>query len=150
MKDLITAVASILILMIFILQFAGNQVTHARIFQSEMAVETFLDVMKAEGGITNSNERCVKERLAEICGCNEEEILIRGQRAGMSPGKKGTLLEYSVSFPLKNLIVLGSALGISGSENMVQMEEKGWVVSQYEEPDNNHGADSADDHGDDS
>ena len=148
MKDLITAVASILLLMIFILQFAGNQVTHARMFQSDMVIETFLDTMKAEGGISGSNERLIKERLAEICGCSEGEIRIEGRKVGTALGNKGTLMEYSVSFPLKNLIVLGSVLGIHAEDNTIQIEQKGWTVSQYEEFDNNSGTGSADDHGD--
>ena len=43
MKDLITAVASLMLLLIFVLQFAGNQNLHTRMFRADMAIENFRD-----------------------------------------------------------------------------------------------------------
>ena len=141
MKDLITTIASFFLLTIFILQFAGNQVTHVRIFQSGLAVESFRETVKTDGFAAEPNIQRLQQSLAEICGCTPEEISVSVQN-----GRE--ILPYEVSFPLRNLIVLGSVLGIEPEENTVWMTEKGWIVSTYEEPDNNTGADSADEPGD--
>ena len=141
MKDLITAVASILLLMIFVLQFAGNQVTHLRVFQSGLAVESFRDMLKAEGTASAVNKEHLQQELADICGCSPENISVMTREDGEG-------ISYEISFPLQNLIVMGPVLGISSEENQVEIKEKGWVSSSYEEPDYNNGTDSSDDDGD--
>ncbi|MBR4410691.1 MAG: hypothetical protein IKV72_01125 [Firmicutes bacterium] len=141
MKDLITTIASFFLLTIFILQFAGNQVTHVRIFQSGLAVESFREKVKTDGVAAASNIQWLQQSLAEICGCAPEEIVVCVQDGS-------EILPYEVSFPLQNLIVMGSVLGIEPEENTVWMTEKGWIVSTYEEPDNNTGPDPADESGD--
>ena len=141
MKDLITTIASFFLLTIFILQFAGNQVTHVRVFQSGLAVESFRETVKTAGLADSSNIQQLQQSLAEICGCAPEEVFVSVQNGS-------EILPYEVSFPLQNLIVMGSVLGIEPEENTVRMTEKGWIISTYEEPDNNTGADSADEPGD--
>ena len=141
MKDLITTIASFFLLTIFILQFAGNQVTHVRIFQSGLAVESFRETVKTDGAAAASNIQRLQQSLAEICGCTPEDVSVCVQN-------DSEIIPYEVSFPLRNLIVMGSVLGIELEENTVWMTEKGWIVSTYEEPDNNTGPDSADEPGD--
>ena len=147
MKDLITTAASILLLMIFVLQFAGNQVTHIRVFQSGLAVESFREELKAEGFPAAASIKQLKNALASICGCGTDEISvdISEGEAWQTAGRR--VISYEVGFPLQNLIVLGSALGISPEENCVNIKEKGWVLTAYEEPDHHPGTDSSDDHG---
>ena len=41
MKDLITTIASVLVLMMFLLQFTANQVTYTKIMGAEYAVRNF-------------------------------------------------------------------------------------------------------------
>ncbi len=143
MKDLITTIASIFMLTIFILQFAGNQMTHVRVFRSGLAVESFRDAVKSDGDADAADVQHLRQSLAEICGCSTEEIAAEAK-------KSGQLVHYEVSFPLQNLIVMGSALGIAPEENTVRMKEKGWIVSTYEESDYNPGTDTSHDSGDDS
>ena len=78
MKDLITAVASLLLLMIFVMQFAVNQGTQHRILQADMAVAVFRDTVKEQGYISRENSAALRGMLAEICGCGEEGRLRYG------------------------------------------------------------------------
>ena len=124
MKDLITTIASLLILMIFILQFSGNQVTHHRRFQADMAVESFRDTLKEQGYITEENQSGITAELARICGCGEDMITVEGSS---NRKERGSLLHYRIRYPLQNLIVMGTFLGIEPEDNMVWAEQKGWV-----------------------
>ena len=146
MKDLITTVASVLILMIFVLQSAGNQVTHFRVFQSGLAVETFQDVLKEEGQASEASIGRLRQELARLCGCSPEEISVDVQESGgQQTGRRE--ISYEVSFPLENLIVMGGALGIPPEENRAVLTEKGWVAGRNEESDYHDGTDSPDDNG---
>ena len=147
MKDLITAIASILILMIFVMQFAGNQAVQNRIFQAELAVESFRDALKEDGRMSEENYQTVRQYLAEICGCQEGDILVESSGTG-SPAVRGDSLYYRIQFPLKDLIVMGEFLGIKADENLILFDHKGWVVSCYEEPADNTGNSDTDDNGD--
>ena len=146
MKDLITAVASVLLLMIFVLQFAGNQVTHVRVFQSGLAVESFRDALREDGKATEASIGHLRQELARLCGCSPEEISVEVQDSG-GQQTGGREISYEVSFPLENLIVMGSALGIPPEENRAVLTEKGWVAGRNEESDHHDGADSSDDNG---
>lgn len=139
MKDLITAVASLLLLMIFVMQFAVNQGTQHRILQADMAVSVFRDTVKEQGYISRENSAALRGMLAEICRCGEEEIIIERNVSREVPQKRGTLLYYQIRYPVKSLIAMAASLGIRDEDNRIYMEQKGWVVSCYEEPDTDNG-----------
>lgn len=139
MKDLITTVASLLILMMFILQFSVNQATHTRIFQADMAVESFRDVLKEEGGLSPVNQSEIRNALSEICGCSSEDVIVECSQKAEAPVPQGMLIKYRINFPLKNLIAMGGALQIPPEDNMVWSKQEGWVMSRYEEPDSDPG-----------
>ena len=139
MKDLITAVASLLLLMIFVMQFAVNQGTQHRILQADMAVSVFRDTVKEQGYISRENSAALRGMLAEICRCGEEEIIIERNVSREVPQKRGTLLYYQIRYPVKSLIAMAASLGIRDEDNRSYMEQKGWVVSCYEEPDTDNG-----------
>ena len=144
MKDLITAVASLLLLMIFVMQFAVNQGTQHRILQADMAVSVFRDTVKEQGYISRENSAALRGMLAEICRCGEEEIIIERNASREVPQKRGTLLYYQIRYPVKSLIAMAASLGIRDEDNGIYMEQKGWVVSCYEEPDTDNGDSDAD------
>jgi hypothetical protein len=143
-----TTVASLLILMIFVLQFSVNQVTHNRIFQADMAVESFRDALKEEGGLSTVNLSEIKDALTDICGCGPEDILVECTDSASIPVTEGSFIYYRIRFPLRNPVAMGPALGIDDEENIIWSEQKGWVVSMYEESDYNVGDSDADDNGD--
>ena len=130
MKDLITAVASLMLLLLFVLQFAGNQNLHTRMFRADMAIENFRDAAGLQGYISDENRSLLSESLAGICGCSPEEILVEAEDS-RQPKPEGTMLHYRVGYPLKDLVAAAAMLGILPEENRVWMEDEGWVVSRF-------------------
>lgn len=136
MKDLITAVASLMLLLLFVLQFAGNQNLHTRMFRADLAIENFRNTASLQGYISDENRSLLSGSLAGICGCSPEEILVETE-SDLQPRPEGTLLHYRIGYPLKDLVAAAAMLGISPEENRVWMEDEGWVVSRFyiaEEP----------------
>ena len=74
----------------------------------------------------------------------EEEIIIERNASREVPQKRGTLLYYQIRYPVKSLIAMAASLGIRDEDNRIYMEQKGWVVSCYEEPDTDNGDSDAD------
>ena len=152
MKDLITAVASLLLIMVFVLQFSAGQVLHHRMFSADMAVESFRDTVKTEGYISEYNKARLKMELSRILGCSAGDISVAGgtgsEAMSNSAVTEGGLIYYHIAYPLQNLISAAAFFGIEEDENRVWHKEEGWVVSRVEEPDNNGGDSDIDDNRD--
>lgn len=133
MKDLITAVASLMLLLIFVLQFAGSQNIHTRMFRADMAIESFRDTAGLQGYVSEENSSFLSGCLARICGCSSAEITVETD-GSTGPQPEGTLLHYRVVYPLKDLVAAPEMLGISPEQNQVWEEEEGWVVSRFYVP----------------
>lgn len=129
MKDLITAIGSVIILMIFCMQFCSNQVIAMRVF----AANSILQNQKIEVGGSQENEQAIdiKKSIAKCLGCKEEEVSI-------SPQNEQLLVEA----PVKNVIACSALLGISPTEN--KFTYKG-IVRKNEEFNNNTGNYAVDD-----
>ena len=80
MKNLLTSVACIMILLAFVLQFTQNQVLHNRLTAIDQAGNNFKEIIKQEGCITAENEKQLKKEICRILDCPEEDIRIKGGR----------------------------------------------------------------------
>lgn len=129
MKDLITTVASLFLLMIFVLQFAGNQIVQNQLFRADMAIENFRDSAKEQGCVSSENRELLARTLSRICGCDMDQVQVSGTG---DPVERGGLIYYQVEFPVENLVPAGKALGIASEENMAWFTDDGWVVSRFE------------------
>ncbi len=109
MKDLITCMGSLMILMVFVMQFASNQVMITKFAASDYIVEEY--EKNIYEGIENQDD--LKKRLSSIFECDEEEIYI-------NKGEK----YYNVSAPVRGIIACGSLLGIPDDENMAVYRHK--------------------------
>ena len=128
MKNLITAIASILILSVFIFQFAFNQVAHSRIAFAEEQINTFVEISKTEGCLTTSNKTKLKESLSQKLGCDPGEIIITGTE---TPVRRGQTITYSVTYPVKDIIGAARGLGISKEDNKATKRVEGSVTSEH-------------------
>jgi len=146
MKDLITAVASLALLLAFVLQFSAGQVLTNRMLQADLAVETFRDGVKEQGFVSGENAAALENALSRVLGCGREDVLVSGTESLVA---EGGLVHYRIGYPLENIIAAGRFFGIAEEENRAWHEEEGWVVSKFEEPDYNSGDSPADDSGDD-
>ena len=107
LKELITSIGSITILMIFILQFASNQALVSKFAFSDVIVEKYADGLAAEN--SEEAQRELKRNLTSVLGCSNAEVRLE-------TGADGT---YTVSAPVRDVIACGKLLGISDEDNKV-------------------------------
>ena len=107
LKDLITSIGSITILMIFILQFASNQALVSKFAFSDVIVEKYADGLAAEN--SEEAQRELKRNLTSVLGCSNAEVRLE-------TGADGT---YTVSAPVRDVIDCGKIIGISDADNKV-------------------------------
>lgn len=138
MKDLITAIGSVIILMVFCMQFCSNQVIAMRIFAADSVLGNtkveagnIEETGGAEGLISAEEAVAIKKSIAGCLGCDEEQVVL---------SKKDE--NYLVEAPVTNVIACGEFLGISAEENKFTYQG---VVRIYEESDNNNGDFDTDD-----
>ncbi|MBR5517028.1 MAG: hypothetical protein IKU53_03555 [Firmicutes bacterium] len=129
MKDLITTIGSVTILMVFVLQFCFNQVTMTRILVGDKILENYEEQYKIEG--VESDWDFCKTQLIKCFDVEEKDIKVEEAQN-----------QKIVKIPIKNVIACGDFLGINSTEN--QAIYCG-VVNVYEEPNNNYGDSNIDD-----
>ena len=105
MKDLITTIGSMALLLVFVFQFAANQSNISKF----VIADSLLESVEQSAGIGESADipHEVKEKLSEVFHCGVEEIYVENKGEGM----------YMVNVPVKNIIACGELLGISDEEN---------------------------------
>lgn len=129
MKNLITSIASLLLLLAILMQFTQSQLLDMRLTAAEQSVANFRDTAKIEGCISDTNEKRLRQELLQIFGCAEEEISITGNR---TPAAKGELISIEVQVTVKNIIVLAGFWNIDQTENHFIYRVRRAAVSEYE------------------
>lgn len=129
MKDLITTIGSVTILMVFVMQFCFNQVTITRILVGDKILDNYEKQTGVESEPLNWDE--CKNQLTNCFGVGESDIKVE-QKYGQT----------IVKIPIRNVIACGDFLGISKERN--QAVYCG-VINRYEEPNNNNGDSDFDD-----
>ena len=149
MKDLITCVASVMLLMVFLQQFVLNQTTYARLAGAENAAKEFRLELEDSGDrdidAGDVRVRKLKESIAACVGCEpsevsfsinkiseEEEKSEEAEGAGKSEDDDAanasqsaqtrtasTTYGYEISVPVRNIIGSGNFLGITDEENQI-------------------------------
>lgn len=114
MKDLITTIAAISIMMIFILQFSVNQALISRIAASDRAVNDYKLTLQDKGDKADKAGDDLAENISRILGCEKSEVKVIEKEES-----------YEVRAPIKNVIACGSLLGISQDENRCDYVVKG-------------------------
>lgn len=103
MKDLITTIASIMILMIFVMQFCSNHLIISRVLMADALVD------KLENDISVLDDyKEVKyiDSFAKCFNCTSNEVHLTEDEEGIL-----------VQAPIKNIIACGQFLGITEEEN---------------------------------
>lgn len=115
MKDLITTIASLSVLMVFVLQFSANQMVITRILAADQISDSY-DMIRAQEDFEASNTGEIISKLAGVFNCETEEVKISDD------GKS-----YHIKAPIRNIIACGEFLGISDEENKAYYHFKGEV-----------------------
>ena len=123
MKNLMTAAASMLLMLMLILQFSQNQMNYIRVTSAEQAVHNFKEVVKQEGCITGSNRLWIKNQLSAITGCSENQIIVSGTE---EPVSRGQLIKYRVELPMTALVNQPTFWGMKQKN-----KERKYIVGQY-------------------
>ena len=129
MKDLITTIGSITILMVFVMQFCFNQVTITRFLVGDKILDNYEKQTGVESEPLNWDE--CKKQLANCFSVEESDIEVKEKYDQMI-----------VKIPIRNVIACGDFLGISKERN--QAVYCG-VINRYEEPDNDNGDNNSND-----
>lgn len=114
MKDLITTIAAIAIMLVFVLQFSMNQVIISRTLASDRAVDNYRLRLSEKGGFDDAERLELIENIAHILGCNQSEVIVE-------EGEDS----YEVRAPIKNVIACADFLGIAQDENKVDYVASG-------------------------
>jgi len=110
MKDLITAIASMLIIMLFVMQFTANQITYTKVMAAEYNIREFKILSESEGVIGDGALPGLRNNLAQIMECSPGEI-------GMRVEKGENKCTYEITMPVKGIIGPAHMLGISPEDN---------------------------------
>lgn len=127
MKDMITTIASIMILMIFVLQFVTNQITYTKLAGSGSYVKQFEHIAVEAGEVSAENIQNLRRNAAQVLNCLPDEIHIDVKEA------ESETYVYDVRVPLKNIIGAAKMFGISEEENRVEYHFKGVVLAPKED-----------------
>ena len=122
MKDLITTIGSMLILMMFLTQFAASQTTYTRIMGADHEIKEFRLLSGEQGSIRNENILQLKQNLSQVLECNASEISVN-----ITDG------DYVVTMPVYGVIGPWKLLGISQKENVKEHVSKGVIVFETQE-----------------
>ena len=128
MKNLITSMACIAILLAFVLQFAQNQVIYNHITSIDQQVNSFKEMAKQDGYIAADNINRLKAGISPQIGCSAEKIKVTGTQ---TPVKRGQLIAYKVSVPIEGIISANGFWGINEEENMTQYTIERYTTSEY-------------------
>ena len=120
MKELIASIASLMLLMIFVLQFAANQNLLSRVALADAVIESFV------GSDTPETDK-LREEAARALGLAGSEVTVSESAEGI----------YTITAPLTGVIACGSLLGLDEKENMVIYKKT--IGAGNEDPDNNDG-----------
>ena len=128
MKNLITATACIMILLVFLLQFSSNQVLHSNLTKVEKNIETFQQVVRKDGCVNQTNIVATKKAMADTLNCTLDKITIVGDRV---PQTKGNIINYTIKFPIENLIAAEKFWNLAPDENSKYYILDQTTISEY-------------------
>ncbi|MBK5253205.1 MAG: hypothetical protein JJE03_01835 [Peptostreptococcaceae bacterium] len=133
MKNLITTIASILILMVYLLQFINNQQIHNTVVNIDREINCIKEISKQEGYLTEKNRSELLDKLSDIANCDTGEIVITGTD---EKKYRGELIHIYVKLPIKNLIVANEFFGIDDIDNQGFYKFDFYTTSEHLEREN--------------
>ena len=131
MKDFITAIASVIILMMFLMQFTANQLTFTKIMGAEYAVRELRLISENQGIIKSESIALMKEKIAAILNCSAEEVAVSLDGAAVdieNTGEQPVSCSLKVQMPVFGIIGPAGILGLTPEENVRTHISEGIIV----------------------
>ncbi|NBH62488.1 hypothetical protein D1155_12605 [Anaerotruncus sp. 80] len=129
MKNLITSVASMLLLLAVLMEFTQSQLLYVKMTAADQAAAAFRDMVKVDGCITDTSESWLRQELAKVFHCAQEEITLRGTR---TPVGRGQPTSYQVEVKVKPVIIMAKFWNIDSERNYFEYRLDRTVVSERE------------------
>ena len=101
MKNLITCMACVMLLMAFLVQFIHQEYGFIRLIVVNHAIESFEKLVKEEGAISTRNKSWLCKKISTTVECDEQEVEINLIESEQS-GKK--VVTYEIGFPVKDTV----------------------------------------------
>ena len=117
MKDFITTIASVLILMMFLMQFTANQAAHTRLMAAEYNIREFRLLSENQGMIKNEDISALRTKLASVMDCSPTEVEI------IPEGESG----FEIRMPVYGVVGPARLVGIT-PENNKRIYNTGTIV----------------------
>lgn len=99
MKQLVTAIASLMLILSLIVEFTEIQIFYISIMKADYEISALHDVIRNEGCVSEYTEDKIKNSLSSILGCEYEDIEITGPN---KKAKKGEIIDFGVNAVLIN------------------------------------------------
>ena len=135
MKNLITTAASVIVLMMFLLQFTANQLIYKKIIGTEFSIKNFIAVSEQDGCLSSKNIRKLKENISDAAGCGIGEVLF------LQEEKRDGICSFEVKLPLYGIIGPEKMFGKYGVENSRVYRSVGVAVFEKRDEAGNDGYD---------
>lgn len=129
MKNLITSIACVILLMAFVVQFAHNQSLYHQIAGISHLVQTFEEQIQTDGVIDKKNQKWLCKQISMILACEEEMVTVKDIGNGAEYGER---IQYEVEFPIANLLAVPEFWGIETGDNHDIYTISGDVISKAE------------------
>jgi len=134
MKDMMTTIASVLVLMMFLLQFTANQTSYTRVMGAEYAVRSFRQTAESAQEISEDAVQDLKTKIAVALRCSAREVMTETRADGV----------YKVSAPVRGVIGPAAALGIREEDNFFMYQAEGRIGLRDEKSDDHTGTGNPD------
>ena len=132
MKEFISGLATLLLISVLLVQATSNQVINNKLIFAENDINTFIEEIKYDGYITEENKDELKAKLVvDLKLDSDAEIVITGTDSISERKLRGELIEYSIQYPLEDIVGAGGLLGITDDENRVVRTRAGKTASEY-------------------
>ncbi len=118
MKNLITATAVLVLLLVLLSEFVHQQVLFMKTQAVEQAMESFCR-MEAAGSTPAFNEEQLKVRVSSILDCSREQILV--ERKVQTQEKK---MYYVLQIPIEKIVAAPEFWGIGDNQGVLRIERE--------------------------
>lgn len=128
MKNLITTIGSIIIILAMVMQVTANQKTYTKLICIDQLVNNFKEVAKEEGFVSEENKAGLVNQISQSTGISKGNISVRGTSVKK---KRGDLIDYTVNVKLNNIMAAPRFWGVSREDNSGNYIIKQSTTSEY-------------------
>ncbi|MCQ2551192.1 MAG: hypothetical protein MJ146_03260 [Clostridia bacterium] len=128
MKNLITAIASLVLIMTMLMQMTLNERNYTRMIAIDQLVNNFKEVAREEGLVSSANKSNLISEISGATGIGEKDITVSGTSSRVNRGGK---ISYKVSVKMDKIYTAPAFFGISKEKNEGRYVVENSTTSEY-------------------